>query len=65
MNYEELLTEVTTQNPQAKEVISDLQKKSKAPYQIIDALEDMGLLSQELKREYEKPPTYVSFKDED
>lgn len=65
MNYEELLTEVTTQYPEAKGVVIDLQKKNKAPYQIIDALEEMGLLSQELKREYEKPPTYVSFKDED
>ncbi|OGW17965.1 MAG: hypothetical protein A3G93_04055 [Nitrospinae bacterium RIFCSPLOWO2_12_FULL_45_22] len=65
MTYEELLVEVVTQYPKAKKVITDLQSKNKAAYQIVDILEDMGLLSQELKREYEKPPSFISFKDED
>jgi hypothetical protein len=65
MTYEELLTEVLNQYPEAKKVIADLQGKNRAPYQIIDTLEDMGLLSMEVKREYEKPPNYVSFKEED
>lgn len=65
MTYEELLAEVITQYPEAKEVIAEFQSKNKAPYQMIDALEDMGFLSHELKREYEKPPSYISFKDED
>lgn len=65
MTYEELLAEVITQHPEATKVITELQGKNKAPYQIIDTLEDMGLLSQELKHEYEKPPSFISLKDED
>jgi hypothetical protein len=65
MTYEELLAEVITQHPEAKELIVNLQKKNTAPYQIVDTLDDLGILSDELKREYEKPPSYLSFKDEE
>jgi len=65
MTYEELLAEVISQHPEAKEIILELQRKNKAPYQIIDTLDDMGILSPELKKEYEKPPSHISMKDEE